>query len=234
MPTNLSIVIPTLNAAKQLPGLIACLAEAGTAGLRCELIVSDGQSDDETAQVADALGAKVVVGAAGRGGQLGRGALRAEGEWLLFLHADTRLTPGWAKVVQNHISTSTRAGYFGLRFRAQGIAPVIVAGWANVRSRMGLPYGDQGLLIGRELYSRVGGYQDIPLMEDVAMVRALKGKLTRLAGYALTDAEKYLRDGWFWRGGRNMRLLLRYLMGADPAALAKPYVASSASENCKR
>ncbi|NKW71864.1 glycosyltransferase [Rhodobacteraceae bacterium R_SAG10] len=223
MCAPLSIVIPTLNAERALPGTGAALIEGVQSGLVRELIVSDGGSNDATGAIAGDLGATLINGAAGRGGQLRRGAAAASGDWLLFLHADTHLAPGWSAVVAEHINTSNRAAYFRLRFRADGLMPGIVAAYANLRSRLGLPYGDQGLLVSRRLYDRVGGYQDMALMEDVAMARALRGQLTMLASVAATGAESYLQGGWLRRGGRNMWLLARYLGGADPDTLARAY-----------
>ena len=99
----------------------------------------------------------------------------------------------------------------------------LVAFWANSRSRLGLPYGDQGLLVSRDLYDVIGGYRDIPLMEDVALARALKGKLRRIEATATTSAVKYQNKGWLIRGGRNIITLLQYFAGADPEALAERY-----------
>ena len=93
----------------------------------------------------------------------------------MVLHADTRLGPGWSGAVLAHIEAGRGAGWFRLRFRAGGIAPRAVERWANLRSRMGLPYGDQGLVLPRGLHDAVGGFPDIPLMEDVAMARRLQG-----------------------------------------------------------
>jgi len=102
--------------------------------------------------------------------------------------------------------------------------PRLVAGWANVRTRvLGVPYGDQGLLISKDLYDAVGGYRDHPLMEDVAMARALKGRVKLLEEAVSTDARRYLAGGWLRRGARNLWTLLRYLMGADPSRLARGY-----------
>lgn len=223
MRAPLSIVIPTLQAADDLPDTLASLIEGLQAGLVCELIVSDGGSGDATLVIAAEVGAVIVGGAAGRGGQLLRGAALAKGDWLLFLHADTQLSPGWPQAVLDHIAVSPKAGYFRLRFRAAGLAPAIVAGWANLRAACGLPYGDQGLLISRQMYQAVGGFADMPLMEDVAMVRSLRGQLTRLGAFALTGAGRYQREGWLRRGAHNMGTLARYLAGADPADLARRY-----------
>lgn len=225
MRAPISIVIPTLNAAVELPGTLASLAEGLEAGLIRELVVSDGGSQDGTRAVAEAAGAIWLAGPAGRGGQLRRGAGAAEGAWLLFLHADTQLAPGWTEAVLRHLrDQEQRAGYFRLSFRARGLGPNVVAAWANLRSRQfGLPYGDQGLLIHRALYEYAGGFPDIPLMEDVALAQALRGRLVGLSAEAMTSADRYLRDGWGRRGARNLWTLARYLLGADPKRLAAGY-----------
>jgi rSAM/selenodomain-associated transferase 2 len=224
MPAPLSIVIPTLNAAGALPSTLACLVEGVAAGLVRELIVSDGGSDDATCIIADEAGAIVVVGTAGRGLQIRRAAHLARGEWLLVLHADTLLPSGWAEVVQPAMMDPARAHAFRLSFRSRGIAPRVVAGWANLRSRLfGLPYGDQGLLLSRCLLDEIGGYPDLPLMEDVATARALKGRVGLLGATVSTGAERYEAEGWARRGGRNLRTLARYLAGTDPEILARDY-----------
>lgn len=223
MRAPLSIVIPTLNAGDELPGMLAFLIEGLEHGLVRELIVSDGGSDDETVRIAETAGAVVVTGDPGRGGQLRRGGNAASGGWLLFLHADTHLPPGWAAVVRDHIAGSGKAGYFRLGFRSKGAAAAVFAAGANLRSRFGLPYGDQGLLISRELYQKTGGYPDIALMEDVAMVRSLRGHLQVLPHMALTSAKRYRQNGWLKSGMQNLWRQGRFLAGADPAKLARDY-----------
>ncbi|WP_457650312.1 TIGR04283 family arsenosugar biosynthesis glycosyltransferase [Profundibacter sp.] len=224
MRAPLSIIIPTLNAEAGLPVTLRALIEGLEGGLIRELVVSDGGSGDATCEVAEAAGGEVVRGVAGRGGQLRRGADVARGEWLLFLHADTELSAGWASVVQAHIGGGQGAGYFRLAFDAGGFAPRWVAGWANLRARVfGLPYGDQGLLISRELYDAVGGYADMALMEDVAMARSLRGQLRMLPVVARTSAARYQQAGWLRQGARNLWRLLRYLAGADPSRLGREY-----------
>jgi hypothetical protein len=225
MRAPISIIIPTLNAAGDLPATLASLTEGLQAGLIRELILSDGGSGDNTAALADRAGARLLTGATGRGGQLARGAAAAQGDWLLFLHADTQLAPGWTQAVLDHLRDHPdKAGYFRLRFRTQGAAPRLVAGWANLRARMfGLPYGDQGLLIRQDVYTSAGGYPPIPLMEDVAFARALKGRLIQMTGTARTSAAKYESQGWLKRGSRNLITLIRFLGGASPEDLAKSY-----------
>lgn len=222
MPAPITVIIPTLNAEHSLTDCLTALMEGVDAGLICELIVSDGGSEDATRVLADAWGAQIIEGAASRGGQLRRGCAKAKGDWLLILHADTQLAQGWTAPVIAHLK-GRKAGWFQLRFDSTGFAARFVAGWANLRSRLGLPYGDQGLLLPRTLYQSLGGYPDQPLMEDVAMARQLKGQLTRIDCAAITSAEKYHKAGWLRRGGRNLWTLIRYFAGVSPQKLAKAY-----------
>jgi len=229
VPAPISVIIPTLNTGDELPGCLAALTEGLVAGLIRELIVSDGGSTDSTGEIAEAAGAELVQGPPSRGGQLRRGVAAARGEWLLILHADTRLAVGWPEAVAAHLDRpGAGPAHFRLAFRARGPMPRLVAGWANLRAALfALPYGDQGLLVRRADYDRAGGYPDQPLMEDVALVRALARTcdrpLTALPVQARTSAERYTRAGWLRRGAHNLWTLLRYFMGADPARLADRY-----------
>ena len=223
MRAPISVVIPVLNAEKQLAHCAAALIEGVEAGLIRELIVTDGGSTDETQLVADEVGAVWIRGAASRGGQLKRGCVAARGDWILVLHADTILDAGWSVEVATHLNSSDTR-YFTLAFASGGLPARFVAGWANLRSRLfGLPYGDQGLLISRALYERVGGFQDMPLMEDVAMARTLRGGLRPLKTRAVTSATKYETSGWIRRGSRNLLTLLRYFAGVSVEKLAASY-----------
>ena len=222
MPAPISIVIPTLNAGESLPTTLQALMEGLHSGLIRELIITDGGSTDSTQDIAEEAGAEVVTGTASRGGQLRRGCKVAKGEWLLVVHADTVLQDGWGKTVAEHLVTGKPAA-FRLTFGASGFWPAWVAGWANLRSRVfGLPYGDQGLLVPRQTYLSAGGYPDQPLMEDVALVRALP-RVTLLKARAVTSADRYARVGWLRRGARNLWTLTRYFLGADPERLAQAY-----------
>lgn len=232
MPAPLSIVIPVLDAAAGLEKSLPALGEGLEAGLISELILSDGGSSDATAQIASDAGAVWVAGAPGRGGQIARGIAVAKSPWVLVLHADTILQPGWSDAVQAAFRTPTRARYGALEFDAEGLAPRAVAGWANLRSRfLGLPYGDQGLVLHQDLLDSVGGYPDLPLMEDVALARSLRGQLAPLGVVARTSAARFQAEGWVLRGARNLRLLLLYYAGADPAALSKAYRSSGQAVN---
>ena len=220
MRAPISVVVPTLNAASALPGCAAALFEGVQAGLVAELIVTDGGSADDTITIAKELGARVVSGSASRGGQLARGCAKATGNWLLIVHADTQLAPGWTEAAKAHLSTR-KAGWGHLQFDRGG---QFVASWANFRSRVfGLPYGDQALLLPRRLYEDVGGYPDQPLMEDVAIAKRLKGQMRAVGFTAVTSGEKFRRVGWVRQGARNITLLLRYMLGADAQTLSDAY-----------
>jgi len=222
MRAPISVIIPTLNAEKHLSACLTSLMPALEAGLIRELIVSDGGSCDDTVSLAKEWGAHVVEGTASRGAQLARGCSAAQGEWLLILHADTRLQDGWVGPAARHLE-SGKAGWFRLAFDDGGVAGEFVASWANLRSACGLPYGDQGLLMPADLYDDVGGYPPQPLMEDVAIVMALKGRLKSIDATAVTSASHYKRHGWLRRGARNLWTLCRYFFGASPKRLADSY-----------
>lgn len=226
MPAPLSIVIPTLNAEADLPLCLESLMPGLEAGLIREVIIADGGSTDATQRIAGAMGARLITGASGRGAQLAAGAAAARGEWLLFLHADTALSRDWAERSADHMMTKTDcAAFFDLRYRSDDRAARGLEKRANRRARMlGLPYGDQGLLISRKLYDETGGYRDVPLMEDVMLVRAIgRRRLRQLDAEARTSAAKYERDGWHRRSLRNSILMTRFLLGAKPETLAKHY-----------
>jgi rSAM/selenodomain-associated transferase 2 len=211
-------VIPTLNAAATLGRCLAAVAEAD------EIIVVDGGSTDGTAAIAQGRGARLVQSTRGRGIQLAAGAAATEGGWLLFLHADTVLAPGWREAVQAHmVRHRDKAACFRFRLdAAERRARLIEAGVALRVHALGLPYGDQGLLLSRQLYEEAGGYRPLPLMEDVDLVRRL-GPIERLAVEAVTSADRWRRDGWLRRSARNLLCLALYRLGMSPERVARLY-----------
>ena len=224
MSAPISVIIPTRNAADQIGPTLAALVEGVGEGLIAEVILSDGGSGDDIAQIAEEVGAQFLTGEPGRGGQLARGAAAARAPWLLFLHADSVPGPGWTTPVSAHLGHPKHAGYFDLRFDSAAWQARALARWANLRSRLArLPYGDQGLLIARTLYDAAGGFADIPLMEDVALARALRTSLRPLDHPILTSPRRYEQEGWAARAVGNGWLLAQYLAGRDPSALARKY-----------
>ena len=230
MPADppLSVIIPTFDAAPLLPAALRSLGEARSFGLLREVVIADGGSRDDTPAIAAAWGARVVTAPRGRGAQLAAGAAAAQGAWLLFLHADTRLLPEWSREVTAFIAdrgNRGRAGY--LRFRlddASRGARRLEAAVAWRCRRLALPYGDQGLLIAAELYHGVGGFRSLPLMEDVEFVRRLgRRRLVPLALDAVTSAARYRRDGYVWRPLRNLCCLGLYFLGVPPRLILPLY-----------
>jgi len=193
-----------------------------------EIVVIDGGSTDGTQDIAAAFGARVLAGEKGRGQQLADGAAVAMGDWLLFLHADTRLQPGWEDVAAAFIrvpESKRKAGYF--RFHLDDTIDSArrlerIVGWRC--RQLGLPYGDQGLLLHRSLYEQVGGFRRMPLMEDVDFVRRIgRRRLEMLEAVALTSAARYRRDGYWRRSARNLCLLSLFLAGVPPRLLVRAY-----------
>lgn len=224
----ISVIIPTLNAAPHLPLTLQALVTGMTGGIVKEVIVVDGGSEDETLAIADAAGCTIFQTERGRAKQLRAGAEAAKGKWLLFLHADTALAKGWTEETERFIAapqSRKKAAVFKLAFDDASAEAKRVMFWARLRARvMKLPYGDQGLLISRFFYDGLGGYPDIPLMEDVEIMRRIgPQRLVLFEAQAVTSAEKYRRDGYDKRAWRNLSLMARYLMGADPVELAKAY-----------
>ncbi|MFM2129248.1 MAG: hypothetical protein RL477_794 [Pseudomonadota bacterium] len=233
----LSIVVPTLDAASHLPACFAAIAEGQRLARDCgviapdiELIVADGGSADDTVALAGQWGARVIAAPRGRGSQLAAGADVANGDWLLFLHADTRLADNWLCAVSGHINNPANPGMAAaFRFvlddpsRAARFLESAVA-W---RTRaLALPYGDQGLLVSRNFYRALGGFGKDPLMEDVDIVcRIGAARLRRLDAAAITSAARYRegKAGWILRPLRNLSCLSLWFLGLPAPMIARLY-----------
>lgn len=219
---RLSVVIPTLNAVAFLPSTLASLEGAG------DVVVVDGGSADGTVELASRLGARAAAAPRGRGQQLMAGAAAARGDWLLFLHADTQLDPGWKQAVEMfRADPANRNKAAVFRFALDDPSPRArrlerIVAW-RVRW-MGLPYGDQGLLIHRDFYRAIGGFKPLPLMEDVDLARRIgRSRLVVLPVAARTSAARWRRDGWLMRSFRNLACLALYFAGVSPRLIKRLY-----------
>jgi rSAM/selenodomain-associated transferase 2 len=211
-------VVPVWNAAGLLPPLLAQLHAAGVG----EVILADGGSTDGTR---DLPGVALVQAPRGRGTQCRAGAAAARGEWLLVLHADTRLGAGWEAAVASAMREPERAHHFAFALDdASPEARRLERAVAWRCRRLALPYGDQGLLIHRALYEALGGYAPIPLIEDVDLVRRLgRRRIAAMPAAAITSADRWRREGWRRRSARNLLILALWFLGVSPERLARLY-----------
>ncbi len=213
----LSVVIPALNAGAHLRECIKSVSDAD------EVIVVDGGSRDDTIAIAEEAGARLIFAPKGRGVQLRAGGEAARGDWLLFLHADTRLAGGWREAAEPQMAKPFRPACFRLRLDDPAWQARMIERGVSLRVKMlGLSYGDQGLLVSRTLYDNVGGFRPLPLMEDVDLVRRI-GRVRMLKVDAITSAERWRRDGWFRRSGRNLACLGLYYAGVPTERISRFY-----------
>jgi rSAM/selenodomain-associated transferase 2 len=223
-PPLLSVVIPTLHEATTVG---AILRDLRALTVSYEVVVADGGSMDETASIARAAGARVIRAPRGRGTQLRAGADAACAPLLVFLHADVRMDPVAAvRLSELALASPSGAWAFRLRIAADGLRFRFIEAGANARTRLfGLPYGDQGIVVRRGDYDRAGGFPPLPLMEDVAFARALRGTtdIRLLDAELVVSPRRWLRDGVLRRTLTNWVLLARYLFGASPERLVRGY-----------
>jgi rSAM/selenodomain-associated transferase 2/rSAM/selenodomain-associated transferase 1 len=207
-------------------------AAVSASGEGIEIIAAAAWEDaDAVARVRSSTGrVRWLFARRGRGNQMNAGAAVATGEWLLFLHADSQLPGGWLEDIRAAAASGLAAGCFRLGIAATGWRP---RAWESiVRWRVALltlPYGDQGLFVRRDLFDALGGYRDMPLMEDVDFVRRVRRRtgMWKSSRRVLTSARRWERDGWFRRSATNLTLLFRYRFGADIRRLARVYLGHS-------
>ena len=221
----ISVVIPVLDEAGTLPETLLPLQPVR--GRDAEVIVVDGGSRDETRRVALPLGDRVLDAPRGRARQMNAGAAAASGRVLLFLHADTRLPPGWAPMVREALDNHGREwGRFDVRL--DGAHPMlrVIERAMNLRSRLsGIATGDQAIFVSRAAFREAGGFPDIALMEDIALSRVLRARSRPacLRAPVVTSSRRWERDGIARTIVLMWRLRLRYALGADPNDLARQY-----------
>jgi len=227
----ISVVIPTYNAETTLGPTLAALVPAVVDGIIQEAILVDGGSTDDTCVMAAAAGTSLIRTKLGRGMQLQAGATAARGDWLLFLHADTVLEPGWAEEAEAFIElvmTGRRAqaaAAFRFALDDDGLMPRLLESLVALRCFLfALPYGDQGLLISRKLYRELGGFRPMPLMEDVDLMRRVKRRqLVMLQSRAVTSGVRYRREGYIVRSLRNLSCMVLYFLRVPSRVLTRIY-----------
>jgi rSAM/selenodomain-associated transferase 2 len=221
---TLSIIIPVLDEAGGIEAALAALASYRHRGV--EVVVVDGGSSDATPNLARPLADRVLTAARGRAAQMNAGAAAAQGEVLLFLHADTRLPDDADLLLLNGLSNSAKVwGRFDVRFDGNALQGVVAA-MMNARSRLtGIATGDQAMFVTRTAFEDAGGFPPIALMEDVALSARLKciGRPCTLRARVTTSARRWRRHGTLRTVLLMWLLRLRFFLGADPTKLAQAY-----------
>jgi len=214
-----SVIIPVYRDAAALKRTLA-----STDFSRAELIVSATRDDASLAELRAARKDIVWVDAPrGRAFQMNAGAAFARGDWLVFLHADTKLPAEWCEVIED-ASRDPRVAAGCFRFALDSDAPMARVIELGVRLRvavLGLPYGDQAIFVRRTVFEAMGGYAHLPIMEDVDLVQRLRrrGRLFRSSKPAITSSRRWERDGWIGRTARHLLLILLYFSGVPPERL---------------
>jgi rSAM/selenodomain-associated transferase 2 len=220
----IGVVVPTLNEERFLPDLLRDVRELGAA-TPIDVVVADGGSTDRTQSRAARAGVRVLTAPCGRARQMNAGALAVQGDWLLFLHADVRLGAQSRRALLAAVRPSSGIGAAVFRFAIDlpwPWKPFIELGQCLREGMLGLPYGDQGLLVQRELFEAVGGFPDVLLMEDVAMIRRLRRevRIRRLPARLLTSGRRYVSGGVVRTWLKHTALITLYSAGVSPQRLA--------------
>ena len=223
--SKISIIIPTINEANNLPLLLSDLSSIQKDG---EIIIVDCGSEDKTIDVANIYGAKVFISKErNRGLQLDIGAKNSKGEWLIFLHADTRLTHNWFKKINSFLKgNKNNIYYFEFKINHEKIIYRVLEILVNFRSKFfKQPYGDQGLIIHRNSYFKNNGFRKIPLMEDVDFLRRLNKKkdLKQLNLPIFISSRKWERTNIFLQAIKNWHFRRRWLKGESLKSIYSDY-----------
>ena len=222
MPPLVSVVVPVLDDAPALDRLLRCTPPHPLV----EILVVDGGFDNGLEALTSGRGdVRLLRSSPGREPQMNAGAAAAGGDWLLFLHADSTLPAGWVEAVAG-VAPAVAGGWFRFAldddaWQARLLERVVA--W-RVRLLL-LPYGDQGYFVRRDRFAALGGFDDVPLMEDVAFVRRLvrSGAVAELPLPLVTSSRRWRADGWLRRSSRNLLLVSLYFAGVSPDRLAGWY-----------
>jgi rSAM/selenodomain-associated transferase 2 len=222
---GLSIIMPVYEEAATIGAALSALAPCRERGV--EIVVVDGGSRDRTPELARSHADRVLAGPRGRAAQMNIGAAMAAGDVFVFLHADTRLPPDADRLILDGLGRSGRAwGRFDVEIRGRHPMLRVIAFMMNLRSRAtGIATGDQAIFVTRGAFADAGAFPDIPLMEDIALSKALKriGRPLCIAERVKTSGRRWEKNGVMRTILLMWRLRLAYWLGVDPAELARHY-----------
>lgn len=221
---SVSVIIPVIADNEALARLLNRLHSLE--GPPDEIVIVDGGASSSCRSLARRFSCVYVSARRGRGHQLHAGALRASGDILWFLHADATPPTNALALIRAQHTAGSAGGYFGFRFTGAGAwHKAALARLINLRARFGTPYGDQGLFAARSAYDAAGGFADVPLFEEVPLVRALRrhGSFCCMPAEIGVSPRRWERDGWIRRTLGNRLLALGYAMGIPPHRLARRY-----------
>ncbi len=220
---QISVIIPVLNEAAAIERTVDRVKEA--AGI--EVIVVDGGSEDATVKLAQAMGVEVIISSPGRAVQMNVGAAIAKGDILLFLHGDSYLPYGYKDLVNSALAKPyTIAGAFQLGIDADQLGVRLVEKMANLRSQfLGMPYGDQAIFLKASVFQEVGGFPNLPIMEDFELMRQLRklGKVNIVPAKVITSGRRWLKLGVFKTTLINQVAIIGYFLGVSPSKLRDWY-----------
>ncbi len=220
---KIAVIIPTLNEEQALPGTLTSVARLGFD----EILVVDGGSSDRTQALAASRGVRCVTAAPGRARQMNAGAAQSQAGVLLFLHADTRLPDGARQAIERALDDpACIGGRFDVRFEHDAGLAWLIARLISLRSRWsGIATGDQALFVRREVFVKLGGFADFPIMEDVDFTRRLKrtGLMAPLQSRVITSYRRWERCGALRTIVLMWALRLLYWLGVHPNKLKALY-----------
>jgi rSAM/selenodomain-associated transferase 2 len=227
MAPTVSVIIPVLRESQPLDTLIDHLLRISD-GVPVEMIVVDGSPCGKSIKAISRENVALLTAPAGRAPQMNTGAAAAKGDYLLFLHCDTRLPQGAFRRIEETLSEGNHvAGAFDLRYGSERLSMRIIARAACMRSRLTrIPYGDQAQFFRRDYFEKIGGFADIPLMEDVEIMRRIKERgdcISILPEAVVTSARRQEKEGVVYCTLRNWTIVTLYFLGMPPERLVHFY-----------
>ena len=230
-----SIIVPVLHESERINRFIdhlSCLEPREA----CEIIVVDGSPERDTLDAIRNKGVVKMTAETGRARQMNAGASVAKGDILIFLHADTELPlAAFARIESLMDRSRYVGGAFTLGIQSEKLAYKALTRWVSLRGRItGIPYGDQAIFIAKDYFNRMGGYREIPLMEDVELMRRIKkkgGKICVLPDRVMTSPRRWEEEGFIYVNLRNTLLLILYLLGAAPERLVRFYKSANTKQD---